>query len=214
MAITTWDATTGDWDDSKFSRPWAGPDLSPDKGDLTLSSSIPISSSSYFITPGNASLEFIQTYDWANVPLSWSTADWAWNQSPIIPTVSIGKFMTPSGDTFTFTATVPSVDELHHTVIPVGSLTITGHIPSSISGHLISPGVVQLTGFGGGTLWDDGTGDWASQTETWGAGTLTPIVGVTYIFSIDAAGNLVLTPYDPEWPLVGDPNYIAEIILS
>ena len=39
MAITTWLATTGDWDDSKFSRPWDGPNLAPDKGDLTLSSS-------------------------------------------------------------------------------------------------------------------------------------------------------------------------------
>ena len=47
-----------------------------------------------------------------------------------------------------------------------------------------------------------------------GTGTLTPIVGVTYIFSIDASGNLVFTPYEPGWPLVGDPNYIADVILS
>jgi len=213
MAITTWAATTGDWDDSKFSRSWDGPNIAPDKGDLTLSSSIPISSSSYFITPGNASLEFIQTYDWANVSLAWSAADWTWDQSPIIPKISIGKFMTPSGDTFTFTATVPSVDERHHTVIPVGSLTITGHIPSSISGHLMVPGGASLTGLGT-TSWADTSGDWASSSSTWGAGTLTPIVGVTYIFSIDAAGNLVLTSYDPGWPLVGDPNYVAEIIMS
>ena len=213
MAITTWLDTTGDWDDSKFSRPWDGPNLTPDKGSLTLSSSIPISSSSYFITPGNASLEFIQTYDWTNVPLTWGTADWAWNQSPIIPSLSIGKFMTPSGATFTFTATVPTVDEIHHTVIPVGSLTITGYSPSKVSGHLIEPGVAQLTGLG--TIsWADTSGDWASSSDTWGTGTVSPTVGVTYNFTIDSAGNIVLTPYDPQWPLVGDPNYVAEIIIS
>ena len=70
-----------------------------------------------------------------------------------------------------------------------------------------------MTGLGAGTLWDDGTGDWASHTEEWGAGTLTPTIGVTYVFTVDEAGNLVFTPYDLSWPLVGQPKYISEIIV-
>ena len=58
------------------------------------------------------------------------------------------------------------------------------------------------------------TGDWASSTDTWNEGTLIPIVGITYTFVIDSSGNLVFTPYDPQWPLIGDPNYIASILIS
>ena len=78
---------------------------------------------------------------------------------------------------------------------------------------MIEPGVAQLTGLGT-TSWADTSGDWASSSDTWGTGTVSPTVGVTYNFTIDSAGNLVLTPYDPAWPLVGDPNYVAEIIIS
>jgi hypothetical protein len=41
MSITTWAATTGDWDDAKFSQAWNGPVALPAKADLTLSSSAP-----------------------------------------------------------------------------------------------------------------------------------------------------------------------------
>ena len=61
MAISTWAATTGDWDDSKFSRPWDGPAMSPDEADLTLSGSAPKFGLELFITPGVANLELIQS---------------------------------------------------------------------------------------------------------------------------------------------------------
>ena len=104
MAITTWAATTGDWDDSKFSRGWDGPNIAPAKGDLT--------------------------------------------------------------------------------------------------------------GLSLGTTWDSDTSTWATVSGNWDTGTLTPLVGHTYIFTIDSAGNLVLTPYDPDWPLVRDPTFIAPILIS
>ena len=41
MAITSWIAAGGDWEDPQYERAWDGPAISPAKGDLTLSSSIP-----------------------------------------------------------------------------------------------------------------------------------------------------------------------------
>ena len=36
MSISTWAATTGDWDDAKFSRAWNGPYINPAVGSLAL----------------------------------------------------------------------------------------------------------------------------------------------------------------------------------
>ena len=57
------------------------------------------------------------------------------------------------------------------------------------------------------------TGDWASSTDTWAEGNLAPIVGVTYTFTIDSAGNLVFIPQEIAWPYIKDPNYVPEIIV-
>ena len=92
-------------------------------------------------------------------------------------------------------------------------MALTGFVPTDLTGHNFIPDAASLSGFGT-TSWADTTGDWASSSDTWGEGTLTPIVGVTYIFVIDGQGNLVFTPYEPGWPLVSDPTYIAEVILS
>ena len=59
--ITTWAATTGNWEDSKFDRGWNGPSISPAKGDLPLSSSVPPVQTEYFISPGVASFELVQS---------------------------------------------------------------------------------------------------------------------------------------------------------
>ena len=214
MAISTWAATTGDWDDSKFSRAWNGPYINPAVGSLALTGHAPSDSTGFNIAVGNTNLELIQTYDWADVPNQWNDADWDWDQNPISPTISIGRVITPDGVSLTLTTSIPSVDELHHTVIPVASLALTGYAPTELAGHLFYPDAASLTGLNLGAPWDEVVGTWAASSDTWGKGTLFPIVGVTYGFTIDSAGNLVLTPYDPEWPLVRQPKYIPEIIIT
>lgn len=300
MSITTWAATTGDWDDSKFSRAWDGPGMTPAKGDLTLSSSVPVSSLEYFVSPGVANLEMVQSYEWDQLTSSWIDTSGDWSSGPV-PQVAIGTGISPDKADLTFTAYSPAsgimydfritaptltltgqlpVDGTGFTIspdnatieivqsytwnnyggtwaassddwdvapfvpnavesgqnqpdagsltltgiapdrtiqqlwyVPAGSLALTGFLPVSTTGHVFIPDTASLSGLGT-TSWADTSGDWASSSDTWGTGTLAPIVGVTYIFSIDAAGNLVFTPYEPGWPLVGDPNYIAEVILS
>ena len=301
MAITTWAATTGDWDDSKFSRAWDGPSMSPAKGDLTLSSSIPTFGQEFFISPGVANLEILQSYEWDQLTSTWVTTSGDWSSGPV-PQVAVGTGISPDKADLTFTAYSPTsgimydfritaptltltgqlpVDGTGFTIspdnatltilqtyswdtyggtwatssdnwdvvpfvptavetgqnqpdagsltlsgtapertiqklwyVPSASLALTGFVPTDITGHNFIPSAASLSGFGGGELWDSGTGDWASHSEAWGAGTLSPTVGVTYIFVIDGQGNLVFTPHDPAWPLVSDPTYIAEVIMS
>ena len=300
MAITTWAATTGDWDDAKFSRAWDGPGMSPDKGDLTLSSSIPTFGQEFFISPGVASLELLQSYEWDQLTTSWIATPGTWDSGPV-PQVAVGTGISPDKADLTFTAYSPvsgimydfritastltltgqlpvdgtgfiiSPDNAALTIlqtyswdtyggtwanavtnwdtvafvpdavetgqnepdagsltltgiaptrtiqqlwyVPSASLALTGFVPTDITGYNFIPDAASLSGFGT-TSWEDTTGDWASSSATWGEGTLTPIVGVTYIFVIDGQGNLVFTPYEPGWPLVSDPTYIAEVILS
>ena len=214
MSISTWAATTGDWDDAKFSRAWNGPYINPASASLALTGYAITDSTGFNISVGNTNLELVQTYDWADVPSSWSAADWEWDQSPIVPTISIGRIFHPSGATLTFVATAPEIDELHHTVIPSGSLTITGHVPHNPWQHLVYPDAAQLTGLDDGVLWSNASGDWASSSSNWDSGTSTPIVGVTYRFTIDSAGNLVLTPYEPEYPVERQPKFISEIVIT
>ena len=300
MAITTWAATTGDWDDSKFSRAWDGPGMAPAKGDLTLSSSIPVSGQEVFVSPGVANLELLQSYEWDQLTSSWIDTPGTWDSGPV-PQVAVGSSVSPDKADLTFTAYSPEsgimydfritastltltgqlpVDGTGFTIspdnatltilqsytwdnyggtwaastddwdvapfvptavetgqnqpdagsltltgiapdrtiqklwyVPSASLALTGFVPTDITGHKFIPDTASLTGLGT-TSWADTSGDWASSSDTWGEGTLTPEVGVTYIFVIDGQGNLVFTPYEPGWPLVGDPNYISEVIIS
>ena len=299
MSITTWAATTGDWDDSKFSRPWDGPNITPDKGSLTLSSSIPTFGQEFFISPGVANLELLQSYEWDQLTSSWITTAGDWNSGPV-PQVAVGTGISPDNADLTFTAYSPSLgimydfritaptltltgqlpfagegftispDNATLTIVqtyswnnyggtwatssddwdvvpfvptaiesgqnqpdagsltltgiapsrtiqqlwyvPSGSLSLTGFLPVSMTGHIFTPDSANLTGLGT-TSWADTSGDWASTSDTWGTGTLFPTVGVTYTFTIDSAGNLVFTPYEPQWPYIGQPNYIPEIII-
>jgi len=213
MSISTWAATSGDWDDAKFSRAWNGPYINPAVASLALTGYAPTDSTEFNISVGNASLELIQTYDWADVPNQWNSADWDWDQSPVVPGISIGTVITPDGVNLIFTSSIPSVDELHHTVIPVASLALTGYAPTELSGHLFYPGAASLTGLNLGTTWTTDTSTWTTISGNWDTGTITPLVGVTYTFTIDSAGNLILTPYEPQWPYIGDPYYIPEVII-
>ena len=300
MAITTWAATTGDWDDAKFSRAWDGPNIAPAKGDLTLSSSIPSFGQAFFISPGVANLELLQSYEWDELTTSWVATPGTWSSGPV-PQVAVGSAASPDKADLTFTAYSPtsgimydfrvsastltltgvlpaagegftiSPDNATLTIlqtyswdtyggtwaassddwdvvpfvptaietgqnqpdaasltltgiapdrtiqqlwyVPVGSLALTGFVPTDFTGHNFVPDTASLTGLGT-TSWADTSGDWASSSSTWGEGTLTPIAGVTYTFTIDSAGNLVFTPYEPGWPLIRDPKYVSEIIIS
>ena len=300
MAITTWAAAGGDWNDAQYRRAWDGPALSPAKGDLTLSSSVPTFGQEFFVSPGVANLEIVQSYEWDQLTSSWVDSTGDWSAGPI-PQMAVGTGVSVDKADLTFTAYSPDIGRMYNFVVTAPTLTLTGSAPIDGTGFVISPdnasieiiqtfswinyggtwadastawgdvafaptavetgqnqpdagsltlagsvpdlrlsklwyvpsGSLAITGFVpteledfrfipdsanltglSSTKWDGVSGDWASSSDTWGTGTLTPIVGVTYTFVIDAAGNLVFTPYDPQWPLIGDPNYVAEVIIS
>jgi len=368
MAITTWAATTGDWNDAKFSRPWDGPNISPAVGSLSLSTTAPSVNIEYFVSVGNANLEFIQSYEWNQISEAWEDVigDWSsgmlphvsvgtgispakadltlsgsvpkagimydfrisestltltgilpaagvgstispdnadlsivdsynWNTyggtwanashdwetagSPYIPTAvetgqnqpdnadltltgvapevtkqqlwyiptqdltlsttapdaPIGPIFEPAnadltGSTsapraeetqhegpakadLTLTGQIPLASESHVRHVPVGETTLTGYIPLLGGNHFRTIGAGSLTGLGT-TSWDDTSGDWASSSGTWGTGTLTPIPGITYTFPIDSGDEFVLTTGDPGWPLVRQPYYKPQVIMS
>ena len=300
MAITSWTATGGAWDDPAFERAWDGPAIAPAKGDLTLSGSIPVGKKEFFISPGVANLEIVQSYEWDQLTSSWVDTAGDWSSGPV-PQVAIGTGISPDKADLTFTAYSPktgimydfritastltltgqlpfagegftiSPDNATLTIIqayswdnyggtwaassdnwnvvpfvptavetgqnepdagsliltgiapkrtvqqlwyvPSASLALTGFVPTDLTGHKFIPDSASLSGFGT-TSWADTSGDWASSSDTWGEGTLTPIVGVTYTFVIDSSGNLVFTPHDPQWPLVRDPYYKPQVIMS
>ena len=189
MSISTWAATTGDWDDAKFSRAWNGPYINPAVASLALSSSIPISTSGIMRAVGNASLAFT-----GQVPIS-----------------TTGYYISVDNGTLTLSAEKPVNPALY---VPVGSLTLTGQVPISKSGVMISPAKGDLTGLSLGEIWSESSSTWTTVSGNWDTGTYPPIFGVTYTFTIDSAGNLVLTPYEPEWPFVSNPKYTSEIIIS
>ena len=189
MSISTWAATTGDWDDSKFSRAWNGPYINPAVASLALSASVPISTSGIKRTPANGSLAFT-----GQVPIS-----------------ATGYFISVDNGTLTLSTEKPVNPALY---VPAGSLTLTGQVPISKSGVMISPAKGDLTGLSLGEIWSESSSTWTTVSGNWDASTPIPLVGVTYTFTIDSAGNLVLTPYEPEWPFVSNPKYTSEIIIS
>ena len=82
-----------------------------------------------------------------------------------------------------------------------------------MTGHIISPAAGSLTGLSTGTIWSGASASWAAYSGNWDTGTIAPIAGVTYTFTIDSADNLVLTPYDPAYPIERDPKFIATVTL-
>ena len=203
---------------------------------LTLTGQVPIDGTGFVISPDNASIEIVQTYSWDNYGGTWAASSDDWDVAPFVPSAIEAGQNQPDAGSLALTGFSPSWTLSQLWYVPSGSLALTGFLPVSTTGHLFTPDNADLTGLGF-TSWENTSGDWASSldswgegvemppwnavtgdwahsTDTWGEGNLAPTVGITYTFSIDSAGNLVFTPYDPAWPLVGDPKYIAGIIIS
>ena len=232
---SSWVDSTGDWNTGPTPQMSVGTDVSVDKADLTftayspetglsytfvitastltLTGSAPIDGTGFVISPDNASIQIIQTYDWSTYGGTWAASSDNWNVTPFVPSAVETGQNQPDAGSLTLAGSSPEFRLAQLWYVPSGSLSLTGFLPVSTTGHLFTPSNASLTGLGT-TSWADTTGDWASSSSKWGTGTLTPAAGVTYTFTIDSAGNLVFTPYDPEWPLVRQPKYIAEVIIS
>jgi len=182
--------------------------------DLTLSTTAPDAPIGPSIEIGTGELTILQSYNWDTYGGLWNNASSNWDDAPFIPSASeTSHGHVPKAD-LTLTGQVPVASESQHHSIPVAAeSTLTGFIPAIGGNHFRSPAKGDLTGLGGGETWETFGGDWASASGVWGAGTLTPTVGITYTFPIDA-DELVLTPNAPGWPLVRDPYYIPSVIIS
>tara|TARA_R110000824_G_scaffold265978_1_gene454896 strand:- start:752 stop:1780 length:1029 start_codon:yes stop_codon:yes gene_type:complete len=255
---SSWINTVGDWNSGPIPQVAVGTGISVDKADLTftayspdigrmynfvisaptltLTGYAPTDGTGFVITPDNATLTILQTYNWNNYGGTWAASSDNWDVAPFVPTAVETAQNQPDAGSLTLAGSSPDFRLSQLWYIPSASMALTGFLPVSTSGHVFLPAKADLTGLGftswentsgdwassvdnwgeGVTLpdWAGITGDWESSKDTWAEGSLIPIVGVTYIFSIDSAGNLVFTPYEPRWPLVGDPNYISEVIIS
>ena len=256
---SSWINATGDWDSGPIPQAAVGTGVSPDKADLTftayspdigrmykfvisastltLTGKLPVAGDGFVISPDNATISIVQTYNWNNYGGTWAASSDNWDVVPFVPTAVESGQNQPDAGSLTLSGSSPSFKLAQLWYVPSGSMSLTGFVPTSMSGHMFIPDAASLTGLGTRTSWDnttgdwasnsstwtagtglppwDGvTGDWASSTDTWAEGSLIPIVGVTYTFTIDSAGNLVFTPHAPQWPSVGQPKYKPQIIIS
>lgn len=195
MAITTWAATTGDWDDSKFSRAWDGPNIVPAVSSLTLSTTAPGSGVSYFISVGNASLEIIQSYEWDQMGAAdWNDTTYSWDTGPS-PNINIGTDITPDNADLTVTAFAPAQGVIYTFSIDNGDLTLTGNIPEAADGTIISPDKGDLEVLNSHT-WNNYGGTWATAYTNWNDDSFAPDAVETGK-NEPAAGELTLTSYAP-----------------
>ena len=233
---STWNSTSGDWESGPVPQVAVGTGISPDKADLTftaysptsgimydfritastltLTGQLPVDGTGFVISPDNATLTILQTYSWDDYGGTWDNAATLWDDVAFAPSAVETGQNEPDAGSLTLTGTAPSRTIQQLWYVPSASLALTGFVPTDLTGHNFIPDAASLTGFSSGSAWDSTTGDWDSHTEAWGYGTLTPTVGITYTFVIDSSGNLVFTPHDPQWPLVRDPYYKPQVIMS
>ena len=234
----TWDTVIGDWSSGPVPQVAIGTSISPEEADLTLTGhapaqgivytfpvdnadltvtgNIPLAGIGTTISPDKGDLEVLNSHTWDNYGGTWANATTNWNDDSFAPdAVETGKNQPDKAD-LTLTAYAPTKTESIGFPIPNGDLTLTGYAPPFGTSHFRSPANADLTGLGSTAgNWDDSTDTWATISGNWGTGELAPTVGVTYTFSIDEADDLTILPKDgPAWPLVKDPNYISQIILS
>jgi len=232
---TSWVTTPGTWTTGPVPQVSVGTGVSPDKADLTftayspkvglmydfrisaptltLTGILPAGGEGFTISPDSVTLEILQSYNWNNYGGTWAASSDNWDVVPFVPSAVETGQNQPDAASLTLTGIAPtkSIQELWY--VPSASLALTGFIPTYYTGHLFTPDSANLTGFGT-TSWADTSGNWASSSSTWGTGTLSPTAGVTYTFTIDSSGNLVFTPYDPEYPIERQPKFISPILIS
>lgn len=230
---TAWDDTSYDWETGPSPSVAVGSGISPAKGDMTLAGSAPSLTFEFTLTPdnadltlagsapvdnfgksfdvANADLSIVDTYDWNNYGGDWASATTAWNDVAFAPDAVETGQNQPSAGALIFSATAPSRTIQKLWYVPTADLTLSSS-DNPFAGFSINVGAGSLTGLSSFT-WETFGGDWASASGAWNQGTTTPTAGVTYIFPIDET-DLSLTTYDPQWPLIGDPNYIAQVVLS
>ena len=172
MAITTWVATTGDWDDSKFSRAWDGPNIAPAVGSLSLTSSIPTLKIAYSISPAKGDVELIQSYEWNQLTATWDTVIGDWSSGPV-PHVAIGTSIAPAKGDLTITGSVPAAGIIYSFPVDNADLTLTGKIPFAGLGTTISPEKGDLEVLNSHT-WDNYGGTWAAATTNWNDDSFAP----------------------------------------
>ena len=165
MAITTWAATTGDWDDSKFSRAWDGPSIAPAVGSLSLSTAVPIFKIEYFISPDKADFELIQSYEWNEMSAAWDETAYSWETGPS-PSIAVGLDISPAKADLTLTGSIPAQGVIYTFPVANADLTVTGKIPFAGIGTTISPDkgdleIVQTYS------WDNYGGTWANAGTDW-----------------------------------------------
>ena len=178
MAITTWDATTGDWDDSKFSRAWDGPQITVDAGAVTTSSSIPIASEGSIAYPAKGDTVLAGK----------------------VPIASEGKRISPSYTTTTLSATAPSVEILRLYYVPTASpgLSLSGKENLAVTGHAAFPDSANMYFNPDEYQWDNYVGAWEDATLSWDQFVNTaPTIGQTRSWSPDAV-TLVLAGKVPD----------------
>ena len=166
MAITTWAATTGDWDDSKFSQGWDGPAMSPDVVNLTISTTAPTVGVAYNISVGNGSFEIIQSYEWDQISEAWVDVVGDW-ESGMLPHVALGTGISPAKSDLTLTgSSAPQVGLMYKFVVPVGKQTFTGSAPGDSTGDNISPDNADLS-IVQSYNWNTYGGTWANAYTDW-----------------------------------------------
>lgn len=167
MAITSWTATSGAWDDPLFERAWDGPAISPDKGDVTLSSSIPSFGQAFFISPAVANLEILQSYEWDQLTTSWVATPGTWTSGPV-PEVGVGTGISPAKSDLTLTgssAPVPGVS-YDFKSITAGTITSTTYAPALGEGLHVTVDNADLQ-FVQTYSWNTYGGTWANAYSNW-----------------------------------------------
>ena len=188
MASGTWAEATGDWASQTDS--WIpGTTISPGAVSLTLSSVLPTAGVSYFFSGAKGDLTLSTT-----APISTS-----------------GHMIYPAKGDLVTSLTAPSLGISYNFSVGNADLTFSTTAPGGGIGHFRSPGAATLV-IEGFIKWDNYSGTWAAASEAWD--NWTPTVGVSYFFTIDAAGNLVITPGDAPSVISKNPSYLPTIIIT